>query len=116
MKIEKRIADIGEYWQGPTDYTEKERRLGEKKIENKACDVARANGWFSRKLSSPNDRGIMDRGFIKESRVVFIEYKRVGKVPSGLQRQVAANMLDHGAEVWWTDTVRGTKAILGILT
>jgi len=114
--IELRIADPSEFWKGPTDYTAKESKLSEKQVEKKSCDVAKANGWFRRKLSSPNDRGIQDRFFIKEGRVVFIEYKRVGQIPTQLQCQVAAEMIDHGAEVWWTDTVRGTKEILGIHT
>jgi hypothetical protein len=116
IKIARRIAVPEEYFKGPTDYTDKELKTAEKAVESRSCDIAMANGWFRRKLSSPNDRGIMDRFFIKEGRVVFIEYKRAGKFPTMLQRQVAAEMLDHGAEIWWTDTVRGTKEILGIHT
>jgi len=116
MNPKLRVAEVGEYFKGPTDFTEKELKQGEKAVEKKSCDVAKANGWFRRKLSSPGDRGVMDRIFIKEGRAVFIEYKRVGEIPTPLQRQVAAEMLDHGAEVWWTDTVRGTKMILRILT
>jgi len=54
----------------------------------------------------------MDDIFVKKSRVVFIEYKRIGNVPTDLQCDEAEQLLAHGAEVYWTDTVRGTKQIL----
>ncbi len=111
-----RILKPHEYFKGQTDYTTDETKLPEKKVESKACDVAKANGWFRRKISSPSDKGIMDRVFVKDGRTVWIEYKRVGKEPTGLQCDVALQLLDHGAEVWWTNTVRGTKEILGIFT
>ncbi len=115
--MKKRIADIGEYFKGPVFLTgDPEGKLSEKKINKKSYDVAKANSWYSRNYKTPTNKGAPDRIFIKEGRVVFIEYKRVGKVPTKLQRQVAAEMLDHGAEVWWTDTVRGTKEILDIPT
>lgn len=117
MGIKLRIAEIEEYFKGPVFLTtDAEGKLPESKVESRSTDVAKVNGWWSRKFKTPTNRGAPDRIFVKEGRVVFIEYKRVGKVPTPLQRQVAAEMLDHDAEVWWTDSVRGTKSILGINT
>ena len=104
------------FFKGPIDYTSNELKLSEKKVEKKSCDIARANGWFTRKYKSPARKGVQDRIFIKEGRVIFIEYKRAGNCPTDLQCDEAQQMKEHGAEVWWTNTVRGTKKILGILT
>ncbi len=100
------------FFRGPTDYTSNESKLSEKKVEKKSCDVARANGWFTRKYKSPAQNGVQDRIFLKDGAVVFIEYKRVGNEPTDLQCDEAEQLLNHGAEVYWTDTERGTKQIL----
>ncbi len=105
-----------EYFHGPTDYMNNERKLSEEKIESKSCYVARANGWFTRKYSSPGQKGVQDRIFCKDGCVIFIEYKRIGNVPTGLQCDDAADLRLHGGTVYWTNTVRGTKQILGIYT
>ena len=112
--MKQRLADIGEYFIGPVNRTPAERKLAEKSVEKKSCDTARAHGWLPRKYKSPSNRAAPDRLFIKGKRVVFIEYKRPGNTPTPQQRLEAAKMLDHGAEVYWTDTVRGTKQALGI--
>ena len=91
-----------------------ERKLTEKSVEKKSCDTARAHGWLPRKYKSPGNRSAPDRIFIKGRRTVFIEYKRCGNTPTPQQRLEAAALLDAGAEVYWTDTVRGTKEALGI--
>lgn len=105
-----------EFFAGPTDYTAKERTRSESKVEKDSVNVARANGWFTRKYKSPAQNGVQDRLFVKGSRVVFIEYKRIGKEPTGLQCDDAAELRAHGGEVYWTNTVRGTKMILRIPT
>ena len=110
------ILAPADYFQGPTDYTTNESKLSEKKVESKSCDVARANGWFTRKYKSPSQNGVQDRIFVKDGYVVFVEYKRVGKEPTGLQCDDAAQLRLHNGKVFWTNTVRGTKQILGIYT
>jgi len=105
-----------EYFRGPTDYLSKERKESETKVEKKSCDVARANGWFTRKYKSPAQKGVQDRLFVKDGCVIFIEYKRIGNEPTGLQCDDASDLRQHGGKVYWTNTVRGTKQILGIYT
>lgn len=104
-----------DFFRGPSDYTSAERKLSENKVEKKSCDIARGHGWFTRKYSSPGQKGVQDRLFVKDGRVVFIEYKRVGNVPTDLQCDDAEGLRKHGGEVYWTNTVRGTKEILRIL-
>jgi len=112
----KGILEPADYFQGPTDYTSKERKESEKKVEKKSCDVAKVNGWFTRKYKSPAQKGVQDRIFAKDGMIIFIEYKRVDNEPTGLQCDDAAQLRLHGGKVYWTNTVRGTKSILGIYT
>ena len=97
---------------GPTNYTSHEIGLSEKQVEKKSVEWARRNGWFTRKYSSPGQIGVQDRIFARKGKVVFIEYKRVGKVPTDLQCDDAEQLLAHGGKVWWTNTLTGTKRIL----
>jgi hypothetical protein len=112
----KAILEPADYFQGPTIHTSNEQKLSEKKVESKSSDVARANGWFTRKYKSPSQSGVQDRIFVKDGMVVFIEYKRIGNEPTGLQCDDASQLRLHGGRVYWTNTVRGTKLILGIYT
>ena len=102
-----------DYFCGPIDYTVQERHLTEKQIEKKSVQWARSDGWFSRKYKAPGRKGVQDRIFVKDGNVVFIEYKRIGKVPTDLQCYDAQDLREHGGDDQWTDTVRGTKLILG---
>ena len=59
--------------------------IRERDIEKKACDLAKAAGWLVFKFVSPAQRGVPDRIFIRDSRVVFIEFKAPGARPTKLQ-------------------------------
>ncbi len=103
-----------DYFKGPViQFNDREATLSEKKIESKGKKWARDHGWHVRKWSAPGNSGVPDDIFVKGGRVVFIEFKRVGKVPTGLQCDEAEQLQKAGAEVWWTDTVRGVIEILG---
>jgi hypothetical protein len=77
----------------------------EKTIEKKTTDKAKALGWWACKLTSPSFAGIPDRMFIRNGRVVFIEFKRQGEKPRKLQEIVIRDMRFHGAEVYVIDSV-----------
>ncbi len=111
MKSLKQLKPA-DYFKGPVDYTPTERKMSEKNVEKTAIRWARGHGWFSRKYSSPSRKGVQDRIFVKDGRVVFIEYKKVGNEPTDLQCDDALDLMDHGGEVWWTNTPIGTKWIL----
>lgn len=102
-----------DYFVGPTDYGIGERQKLEKTVEADSVAWARRNGWFTRKYSSPGQKGVQDRIFVKESYVIFIEYKRIGNVPTDLQCDDAEDLQKHGGSVYWTNTLRGTIQILG---
>lgn len=88
----------------------------EKKLEKRCTDVAKANGWWSRKFSSPANRGVPDRIFIKDGNVVFIEFKAPGNVPTKLQRHELELIIEYGGKAKWCDTVEGFKMALAIPT
>jgi hypothetical protein len=72
----------------------------EAQIEAAAVKAAKANGWEAYKFMSPQRRSVPDRLFVREGRVVFIEFKRPGgKLTSGQEREIE-KLRRHGAEVW----------------
>jgi Holliday junction resolvase len=88
----------------------------EKKLEKRCCDVARAHGWYTRKFSSPSNRGVPDRIFVKDGNVVFIEFKAPGNKPTRLQEHEIKELAKHGANATWIDNIDTFKMRLGILT
>lgn len=88
----------------------------EKKLEKRCTDIAKANGWYTRKWSSPSSRGVPDRIFIKEGRVVFIEFKAPGNTPTKLQEHEMSLIIDHDGNTGWCNNVEGFKMMLEITT
>lgn len=100
------------FFEGPTDYTRKELKLAEKKIEKDSKKWARAHGWHCRKFKAPSNNGVMDDIFVKKGRVVAIEFKRIEKEPTDLQDDEMLLWREAGGEAYWTNTARGVKQIL----
>lgn len=88
----------------------------ESAIEGPVCHVAELAGWFVRKLQYPGRRGAPDRMFIKGGRVVFIEFKRPGKIPVGetLQSRERDRIVAHGGEAYFVDSIEEACRILGL--
>ena len=84
----------------------------EKDIEAKAVATARAEGWFSRKFSSPANRGVPDRLFIKDGVTVFIEFKREGKHATPLQQRELDQLCAAGVTARVAHSVGEAMAIL----
>lgn len=76
-------------------------------IERKCCEWAKVNGWLAFKFTSPNNRAVPDRLFIKDGRVVFVEFKAPGKQPTKLQASVINLMRARGATVFVIDNYEG---------
>lgn len=68
-------------------------------IERPASTYAQTRGWFEFKIEKANKNGIPDRCYIRDGRVVFVEYKAPGKVPTKQQLLRHQQMRDAGAEV-----------------
>lgn len=84
----------------------------ESKIEKDSVNEAKKYGWFSFKLLSTLFKGLPDRVFIGHSKVVFIEYKQPGKLPTPLQNKVHKIFADHGVKVHVATSVNETMRVL----
>ena len=73
--------------------------LTEAKIEKKIVRWCRENGVYTRKFVSPAHRGVPDRIFIKDGRVLFMELKREGNRPTALQNWEMDQLRAAGASV-----------------
>ena len=90
------------------------KKESEASIEKKCKSLAKRNGWWGRKFSSPSHRGVPDDTFLKEGRRVDIEFKRPGNTPTDLQ-WIELNLInEHGGEGYWCDSVEVFKKLLGI--
>ena len=91
--------------------SEKTFRL-ERDLEAACCRLAKAAGWYCRKLSGPGHRSMPDRMFIRRGIVLFIEFKRPGERPGPLQVYVIDLIRKQGFEVILVDNIiDGRKAI-----
>ncbi len=90
--------------------------MAEKHIERDSCRVAEANGWLQRKFVSPGHNGVPDRIFIKDTRVVFIEFKVPGGVLRPIQKEEIKEFQSHGADIYVCESVATLKRVLNITT
>lgn len=86
--------------------------MRESKIETDVCRAARAAGWLPFKFASPGQRGVPDRLFIRDGRVIFIEFKAPGKRATKLQNYLHDKMRSHGAEVFVIDSLGAGLAVI----
>lgn len=84
----------------------------EKQIEKSACHWARNNGWYTRKFSSPAHRGVPDRIFIKDGRVVFVEFKTATGQCTALQCMEIDTIREHSGEVYICRSLDDIKDVL----
>lgn len=88
-------------------------------VEKPICLWAEEDGWLVRKLQYPNRKGAPDRMFVKDGRVVFIEFKRPssGKMKdmrSELQKREAERLIEADAEYHLIDNIEHACRVLGI--
>jgi Holliday junction resolvase len=88
--------------------------MRERDIERKACDLAKEAGWLVFKFVSPAQRGVPDRIFIRQGRIVFIEFKAPSARPTKLQWRMIERLRDQGCEVYVCDSVESACDALGI--
>ena len=85
----------------------------EAKLEQKCRKIAIDSGWLSYKFES--EGGLPDRIFLKDGRIIFIEFKapKTGRL-SKLQQVQIKRMIDAGAIVHVCDNVDQFMRIIGI--
>lgn len=75
--------------------------MNEAAFQKRCVKKSKDRGWLAYKFSSPAHRGVPDMVFIKQGKVVFIEFK----APNGggrvtpLQHKTIFDMTVHGASV-----------------
>ena len=84
----------------------------EASIERRVVKEAKAEGWLVFKWTSPNNRGVPDRIFIRCGRVVFIEFKAAGKKPTKLQNHIIAQLEEQEVEVYVVDSIEDGIRVL----
>ena len=84
----------------------------ETRIESAVVKAAKAAGGDERKFEIlPDDP---DRLFMKDGRVVFIEFKAPDKPPRPGQDRRLKELRDNGFEAYLVDDVAFGKALLGV--
>lgn len=81
----------------------------ESSVEASIVAYAKRQGVWTRKFTSISTRGVPDRIFLFKGRVLFLEIKRPGGVPTALQLHTMSEMLNNGATVHWVDSVEKGK-------
>lgn len=70
-------------------------------IEKKSKLLAEQRGWFQLKIEKCNKRGFPDRMFIKDGRVIFVEFKNErGRLSEEQKRMIQSLRDDYQAQVW----------------
>ena len=87
----------------------------EESVVSPVAHRAEALGWFPRKLAWRGRDGAPDYLFIKDGRVVFIEFKDRGKKARLNQSREHDRMRAAGAEVHVVDNVYDGLKILGLV-
>lgn len=77
--------------------------MRESRIEKKVSDYAKSLGWLCYKFSSPGNRAVPDRIYMRDSIVFFIEFKAPGKEPSKLQTHEHIKIGQYGVRVFVID-------------
>lgn len=84
----------------------------EANLESKAVSWARNRGWYSRKYRTQGRRAAPDRIFIFKGHTLFVEFKRLGNVPTAQQWEEIEDLVEHGADVVWLDSIEDFRAVL----
>lgn len=88
------------------------KQVSESYIEKKVCEYAKRNGWKTWKFSSPAQRGVPDRIFLKGGALKFIEFKTLGKRPTKLQLSIHEQIRAERFEVFVVDNIEEGKRLL----
>ena len=81
----------------------------ERDIERRLVEWCRKNGVYTRKFTSPANRGVPDRVCIRDGTTLFIELKRQGNKPTALQLREIDLIRKAGAKAevatGWDETI-----------
>ena len=86
--------------------------MKESTIEKTAIKLAKEKGYLTYKFVSPNNKGVPDRIFIKNGRVIFVEFKAPNKKATALQQYVINEMLLQQCEAYVIDNIEKINEVL----
>lgn len=86
--------------------------MRESAIETAVCKFAKDNGILAMKLSGANQRGQPDRMFLKDGKVIFIEFKAPGKEARALQQRWLKKLKEHQFSTYVCDDIFFGKSTL----
>ncbi len=86
--------------------------MRESRIETDVCVYARSRGWLALKFVSPGASGVPDRLFIKQGRMIFVEFKTATGTISPLQRHWHRLLEFHGFAVHIVNDIDAGKTLL----
>jgi hypothetical protein len=90
--------------------------LLEKDIEKRVKEYAREKGLLAYKFTSPMRAAVPDDLLVcKNGRVVFVEFKRKGKVPTPAQLREHERLRGHNVPVYVIDDVDSGKRLIDVL-
>lgn len=87
-------------------------QIRETEVEGPARDYAKSRGWYADKIMRTGRRGFPDHLFIRQGRVIFIEFKRPGEVPEPHQLKRHREIRCYGGEVFVVDSLEVAREIL----
>ena len=90
--------------------------MRESTIERAVCAYAKTKGCLTLKLSGQNQKGQPDRMFLRDGRVMFIEFKAPGKRPSALQSRWLERLTEHTFHAACCDDIEAGKRLIDLLT
>jgi hypothetical protein len=89
----------------------------EKEIVNKVKLYALAKGWLFYKWTSPSRIGVPDNILISPvGKVVFMEFKQLGKKPTVMQEREHLKLRNNCATVYVVDSVELGRGIIDALS
>mgnify|MGYP003142500313 CR=1 FL=1 len=86
--------------------------MTEAQLEKKACRYAVKRGWLTFKFVSTSQRGVPDRLFFRDEKLIIIEFKAPGKKATKLQCAIHDKFAKHGFHVFIVDNYEQAKRIL----
>ena len=86
--------------------------MRESTIERAVCAYAKAKGCLVMKLAGPNQKGQPDRMFIYRGKVLFIEFKAPGKLPTALQMKWISDLFLQGMAAYTCDDIADGKMLI----
>lgn len=90
----------------------KSYRLRESVVEKDTVAHAKKTGWLTFKWKSVNQRGVPDRLFFKDGKLLIVEFKSPGVEAGKQQKLIHGALRFAGFEVHIIDNIRSGRELL----